>query len=447
MKDCSRATVSRDCFIVQASLALEVDFSEGFDTRGWNKYYDKKKDDRIRRSINTKKLVTTHTGHTYRQCLQRGSIIAQSDFRELCRKVVGSTAGSNLDECSLDQHADFVLKGLASVAAAASRTMRHPHHLSLARENGVVTEVSPRASPDVKEWSAETEPIPSASPVVTAPSADSISVCVCFPSGETFLHAKVRTFDPVLTLVNQVRDLFTSEFMLLVDTTVLPTNGDDACKPVQDYGIAEGSIITLLNLGMTLASRNRLTKKQRLERDVKQFTILVEDVKLLTSVANKNFERFKGSHDSLLEARIGTNMMYVTRTAKCINEFRTRAGLKTLSEQMVRQHMKDVACTTSCYGVLNKQDFVAFYKLMLRSALDELRSDLDFDLQGSRSLEGDLRRKMTSGGKDFVMLSAPRGLYRLWKADARCQLLSCDWKLEIRDGSFEIQGDKIKFTW
>jgi hypothetical protein len=454
MKDFNRATVSADCFMVQASLALEVDFSEGFDTRGWNKHCNKKKDDRIRRSSNKKKVLTTNTGHTYRQCLQRRAIAAQSDFREECRKVIGSTADSNLDECSLDQHADFVLKGFAIVAAATSRTVHHPRHLSLARENGVVTEVIPCASPGVKAWSAETEPIPSESPVATASSADSISVCVSFPSGEIFLHAKVRTFDPVLTLVNQIRDLFTSEFMLLVDTTVLPNRGDDACKPVQDYGISEGSIITLVNLGMTLASRNRLTKKERLERDVKRFTVLVEDVNLLTSAANKNFERFKGSHDSPLEARIGKNMMYVTRTASCINEFRTRAGLKTLSEQMVRQHMNAAACTTSCYGVLNKQDFVAFYKLMLRSALDELRNDLDLELQGSPSLEGTLRQKMASGRKDFVMLSGPlyslphRGLYRLWKADARCQLLSCTVnRREIRDGSFEIQGGKIKFTW
>jgi hypothetical protein len=413
-----------------------------------------------------KTRVTTNRGLSYSQRRQRKSRALAAAFHR-CWKVVGARADYDVcnyslpDEWLLYDGVDIVLE-----APFASNIVTSESCAFLATDTTTAPKtksqlVIERSTPDdsIINRNVGTEGNPSIALVNEQESPVSLDdgkivACICFPSGEPFLQAKLNAFDPVSVLVDQVRDLLAAEFMLLAGMTMIPTEGDEARKPVQDFEISNGSTITLVTLGMTLAGRNRLTRKQRLERDIQRFIVMLEDSQILASAAKKFFERFKGSHDSELESRVGKEHMYVTHTATCINEIRSRAGLNSLSNEQVRKHMIEATCTTNYYGVLNKKDFVVFYRTMLSIAYAELKSDLKGELEGCQSREGSLRRWMVSGTTDFTLLGINKcgsGVVRLWR-DSSCQAVTQDcfanhitWAL--LDGSFEIQGDHVRLVW
>jgi len=374
---------------------------------------------------------------------------AGSETRAECRRMAGmALGGEGTIDNGLPDAADLVLKAPFMAAPASAPA------LSVAMASSETPANAPALS--VAMASSETQS--------SVGSRASAALSIIFPSGEPCVSS-VR-FDPDDTpsaLMRQLQQYISSNFKLLSHDGEILSETDEN-RRLRDLGVQDGSVLTAVIGQMTLGCRNRVSKLQRLERDVKRFQTLHEDQELWPRAAKSMFARFKGSDDVDLQQRLGTDLVYRIGARKFANEIRSRSGLKELVYSEVEEMMLEAMVTGN--GGLNKQDFGLFYRRVIADALAELEVHLRNERSGAQSDEAWLRNQLQMCAKEYIWVQHYSGLrydypyvgclstwvttLRLWKADACYQELTIYFDAPGRyvavtliDGTFEIRGEEL----
>jgi hypothetical protein len=233
----------------------------------------------------------------------------------------------------------------------------------------------------------------------------------------------------------------------------------ETCASIEELGVQDGAILTAVLPISETAIRNQL-----------DFQTVVEDI-LSRAEALVGDERRFGVLRRMLFNHLTTKKRSSTPVTDVVNQFRRNLGLARVPQSDLLPKMRaesNGAWFWATYSI-TEEAFSSGLRTIAMESVEELKTRLKLD--SSTCPEAWLREELLRVGGDYLELqssgykesgnsckkNARDVRLRIWKHDASCQLLlkpSSYWgtskliyKMYLLDGSFDIRGDEIYFTW
>merc|ERR1712232_38958 len=259
----------------------------------------------------------------------------------------------------------------------------------------------------------------------------------------------------VLSLQQRVNELLDMSCTLVMpDGTSL--SSCETCASVEEVGMQDGAILTAVLPINQAAIRNQLDFKAIVEDSLSRLEALIGD------------ERRFGVLRRMLFNHLTTKKCSSTPVTDVVNQLRRNLGLSHLRQSELVANMR---AEHTHYGTTYSMDETSFSSLLRSIAavsVNELKTRVTLD--SNRCAEAWLREELHRAGSGYRELQfcrydsdcgykkvAKDVRTRIWKHDASCQMIvkpashcregKLHYKMYLLDGSFEICGDYIYFSW
>jgi hypothetical protein len=264
----------------------------------------------------------------------------------------------------------------------------------------------------------------------------------------------VNSAASALSVQNHVNELLGMSLTLIMpDGTTLVSCG--ARVSLEEFGVEDGTIFTAILPICERALRNQLSFQQVVGDSLSRLESLIGNAEKFESLLRMLFNHLTRKKRSS------------TPVTDVVNQFRKNMGFEREPQWKLVRTMR-AAYDGTTYS-LNEECFSNFLRAIAIQAVGELKARLDLDSKSCA--EAWLREELLLAGRGFLELQfsdywqsetgykdrARDARMRIWRHDASCQMIlkpssSCgtrllSYKMYLLDGSFEIRGESVDFTW